>query len=259
MAFYYGGKDETGRLGQRIVNDTIDQDRIYEVVKNCTTPSIGELRFLLVPNLDDAVYSCFSTSGDTYVLKDRDGFDGWVYPDGKKFRKTDFPLAYDEFGDGVSDFFNVPVLSDFIRFNVGQNKDNPTERIPFQNYIQDHDHTITTKTTTSEEIVEDCFQMYVTNGYSSDGNLFNKEDPKDTIRVHNKAQYLEHKDVLGKYCPGFHAGGVDSGNKVAKIDVKVGGSVELTGAKTDSAGSDEREIYPTFNYIPVMIYIGGVS
>lgn len=190
MAFYYGGKSQDGKIGTKIVNDGFGLDKIEEALKRCADPSIGELRFLLIPSLDDNVYSCFSNNGGTYVLEDKENFDGWVYPDGKRFRKVDFPLAYDEFGDGISDFFAVPVLSDFIRFNVGQNVENTTQRVQFSNYIQEHNHTITTKTTSSEDVVDDCFQMYVTNGYSSDGNLFNKEDPSDTIRVHNKSQYI---------------------------------------------------------------------
>ena len=84
------------------------------------TPDIGELKFfarkqLHVVDINDA------------------SFDGWVYPDGAEYRRSDFPQAYSVYGDGQSETFRVPLLSNFIKLNPGVDMSDPLKKVQASN------------------------------------------------------------------------------------------------------------------------------
>lgn len=73
-------------------------------------------------------------------------FDGYVYPDGRRLNKADFPDAYDCFGDEYrrsddpEDTFRIPILSDFISLNPMETQTECCKRNGFQNGIESHTH-----------------------------------------------------------------------------------------------------------------------
>ena len=91
-------------------------------------PAIGELKFLAHKQL-----WIINTSAPD--------FDGWVYPDGSEYSRWDFPSAYAIYGDGRSDTFRVPLLSNFIKLNPGVDKTDPMKKVPAVNEaIAAHTH-----------------------------------------------------------------------------------------------------------------------
>ncbi len=188
MSIFYGGKHQSSdSLGVRITNDYVDEDRVRQIIQRFTTPEIGQLKFLLLPSINDDFLSCFSLEYDgSYRLNEDNDFDGWVYPDGKRYLKDDFPDAFDQFDNDGERVFAVPEFRDFLRGNVGGVTGDSTKWVNFSNPVAKHNHAIE-KSKTTTGVVDNCFDFYVTSGYSSDGNLFNKDDPTDSIRVHNKS------------------------------------------------------------------------
>lgn len=76
----------------------------------------------------------------------RSSFDGYVYPDGRRLNKDDFPDAYECFGDDYKksddpeDTFRIPILSDFICLNPMETQTECCKRNSFQNGIEPHTH-----------------------------------------------------------------------------------------------------------------------
>lgn len=73
-------------------------------------------------------------------------FDGYVYPDGRRLNKENFPDAYECFGDDYKksddpeDTFRIPILSDFICLNPMETQTECCKRNSFQNGIEPHTH-----------------------------------------------------------------------------------------------------------------------
>lgn len=93
-------------------------------------PMIGELKFMARKTL-------------SAVDIDSPDFDGWVYPDGSSYSRRDFPAAYVLYGDGQSETFNVPFLSNFIKLNPGVDRIDSMKKVPASNTaIAAHRHEV---------------------------------------------------------------------------------------------------------------------
>lgn len=285
MALYFseyfkqsGGEPAIARPGEpgaqlsavKIANDFVDEEYLRRTVEQLTTPDVGELKFLSVPDLAGlASYeSYFTVAGGVRTLKAASAaeFDGWVFPDGAKYSASDssgnqaFADAYYEFRtvsqDGV---FNVPTLSNFMKLNPGADTASPYARHEYSNPVPRHSHTYTGSSTGADRVVNDAFYIYMTEGYDSAGEYIHKNNRSLSFRLHTKMDYdvITAKSQLSNYAPGFHAGDYSPDAVLKGVDVTIQrGTKVSSGSAAVYPASNMGETYPAYDRLPVMIYIG---
>ena len=92
--------------------------------------SIGDVKFLGVNNRAQINYTSNS-------------FDGWVYANGARYPKSQFPEAYEIYktmSGSDSTSFVVPVISNFIQPFSDITSENVLSVVPFQNHLRSHTH-----------------------------------------------------------------------------------------------------------------------
>ena len=147
-----------------------------------------------------------------------DDFDGWVYPDGSTYLISDFPRAASEFGS-VGSTFQVPLLSQF--FCGSKTKD---QNVEATEVLKEHFH-FTKLTLEPKEITG---TLYLGAAKDAGGDGFG----------HNgKAKTFDrwHRCTVTMVIDSFEF----SGNN-----------------QSDNCEQGYGVTTPSYNYIPVMIYIG---
>ena len=67
---------------------------------------------------------------------------GWVIPDGKSYKKSDHPEAYELYKGSSATDFNVPTLTGFFRLNPGIQTTNAMQSYSYHNSDVQHNHQI---------------------------------------------------------------------------------------------------------------------
>lgn len=165
-------------------------------------------------------------------------FDGWVYTDGARYNRRDFPEAYELFKtlDGSDDSsFVVPKFNSFFRANPGNiTNENQLSSIPYKNMLPEHTHTSADFSQISSDTLEQKLTLKL------DSALTGISDGK---RVHE----------------GF-SGTVQSYLSVFSINV-LDSNVKFTFNRTSNPifNGDtltETETYPKHVLVQSMVYIG---
>lgn len=149
-------------------------------------------------------------------------FDGWVYPDGREFDKEKWKQAYEKFKDN-----HVPILTDFIKPSVTISE---IENVPEKKVLKSHSHTLNGEI---DGKISVDFELSV--GSTGGGGMlfhgYSKEDPGTS---EEKYTILDNLSCI--------------------INIKdFGQDIQI---KNYPENESSNETYPTFNYCPVMIYIG---
>lgn len=184
-------------------------------------PVIGELKYKMLPTV---------TNPDNININSTN-FDGWVYPRGQSYTVTaaDFQGAKACFGQSLTaTTLIIPNINNFVKADPRRNI--RAQTVPFNNQgIPAHHHS------SSIQIGAGSYDDYavkaeVTKSPGSGGALHNGAEG------YKPAKYFESTLV-------FHA---------TSLDVK---SCEIG----NSESGLDREQYPSYNYLPIMIYIGKKS
>ena len=233
----------------KIVNSLPDDHKFYQSIVRLMRPKIGETKL-----------EAWKTPPAIDV--NAEGFDGWVYADGRAVSRTKFPDAFTAFGTryGRGDSrttFNIPNLTKFIKLNPGAIKTNSAAEVAFSNPIPKHTHTVTTRTRTANEYAQNAFYVYVMKeGDYNNGLFFHTDNINRQLRIHNRAQYYENIAVFGSYIPGFHAGTYHENNRIVSQDVNLtSASSKIISGVTGATGNTV-EAYPAHFKMPVLIFIG---
>lgn len=179
---------------------------------------IGELKFKILPNIINP----------SNININSDNFDGWVYPNGQSYTvaSTDFQAAKQYFEQDVnSTTLTIPCLNNFIKANPTNNIS--VENITFKNSgVPRHNHNTTIRLS-NNDTKEVGIDIFIADTAGDGGSFHRGAKPYDP----NK----EYKASLALSVDGLTIN-------------------DCTINKSDS--SLDREQYPTYNYLPVMIYIG---
>ena len=142
-------------------------------------------------------------------------FDGWVYPDGSQYNVSDFPEAAATFGYSGTKF-RVPELTDF--FCGGTTK---SEHVNATDVIGKHRHR--TRITFKPKTVTGKITVMGTSNVTGDGGGHNARGTNDSYSCELEME-------------------------IASISFN--GNCEI-----DNCESSGDTTHPTYNYMPVMIYI----
>lgn len=182
-------------------------------------PYIGQLKFLALQSFN--VIDCNSAE-----------FDGWVYPDGRELSKSKFTKAYSFFGDDYgpassSSLFKIPNLTSFIKIVQPTSSNKTTSlvgEVEANDVLSDHYHHM------------DNIQI---NGQIDDLSV--------------KFENVMNTDV-GPYCHGV--GNSSSTSKQAYDIWFTGTNITISEGQTTGQSEIQKTTHPTYNYLPVLMYIG---
>ena len=190
------------------------------------TPDIGTLMFIAQKTLNP-------------IDENASDFDGYVYPDGRLLKKTEFPEAFQCFGntytksDDPTDSFRIPILSDFIKLNPLEEKTQCCRRNNFQNGIKAHTHEYQLNLT---GIVADVdIKIKCKNGNALGGWANGKGVHQGNLHSQRMPDLVENAEVL-----------LSSSNLYLETN--------LTSQTSDS--TTETESTPNYMLLPVLMYIG---
>ena len=190
------------------------------------TPDIGTLMFIAQKTLNP-------------IDENASDFDGYVYPDGRLLKKTEFPEAFQCFGntytknDDPTDSFRIPILSDFIKLNPLEEKTQCCRRNNFQNGIKAHTHEYQLNLT---GIVADVdIKIKCRNGSALGGWANGKGVHQGDLHSQRMQDLVENAEVL-----------LSSSNLYLETN--------LTSQTSDS--TTETESTPNYMLLPVLMYIG---
>ncbi len=230
--------DETNTQKTYSIAMPVEELKLPDVYK------IGEMRFLALPQSKlteiGSVYFGGALGTETNPRGfPRDDFDGWVYADGKFYTKDAFPEAYELYKDMVSprrpNTFKVPDFSTFVTANPntagnGLGRQGPTLG------LKPHAHTVSSAGNSSfsgGKLNVNCtISCYSTGGYSSTTGY----------QAHSSSGNTERKPITALTCTA----------DMSKFEL----SLADRSTNTVGSASATTEIYPTFNFIPAMVYIG---
>lgn len=154
-------------------------------------------------------------------------FDGWVYPDGSRYKLSDFAeKSLSDVFENDGTYFTVPVLNNFIRFNstpyisVDCSQKEGSDVVPRHNHLVDINLKGTAKGTLCHWVSGNGEGPY------SHGHISNKNDYITTQKVAVTLSGLSIADTSKDYIQ----------------------------SNVPSPGSDKT--HPTYNNVAVMIYIG---
>ncbi len=185
---------------------------------------IGTLKFVAQKNFREI------------VINDRDkleSFDGWVYPDGRKLPERYFPVAHEVFGD------RLPDLKNFFRID-NKTEEGRLEVVPQKNELPRHRHTIGKDDESRINVHKSGFLWM--SGFDSvfpttaSGKYFDGTEIDNALMIHGS-------DTKSKNCIQRSVGL----NISEEID-----TVDATVSDYEHAG----EYHPTFNYMPILMFIG---
>ena len=140
MAIYYGRTPIAGK--------NLNIPRTAKILRKfMIEPKIGEIRMLARTLTLPQMATSFTSSGGVWQLKSglakdplKRDFDGWVYADGSKFRKVDFPYAWSFFTEGrTSTTFTVPSVSGFAKMQSSA----ALESVAYSHPVYSHTHDLT--------------------------------------------------------------------------------------------------------------------
>lgn len=98
-------------------------------------PQIGEIKMIWAHSFGHLPFVGLYTN-----VEDRK-FNGWVPCDGKEYKKSDFPEAFEYFRTQYdTETFHVPLLSDFFCGNYGNETEDQLKEFPAQTGIGEHSH-----------------------------------------------------------------------------------------------------------------------
>ena len=178
---------------------------------------IGQLKFLALPSFSDI---------DEYSAD----FDGWTYPDGRSFLSSDFVDAWNVFGqtygyDETTQKFAIPNLNGFFKpkgFAAAHLNTSLVDQRSGHSYLSSHTHDVRDVRLSGR--VNISMKLPITNSGQSDKGL------------HNSTGDLTYPSC---YC-------------IADIsDFR-----SASGNTTNSDNELDIQTHPTYNAMPVMIYIG---
>lgn len=190
------------------------------------TPDIGTLMFVAYKTL-------------TTIDENASNFDGYVYPDGRLLKKTEFPEAFQCFGStytksgDASDSFRIPTLSDFIKLNPLEEKTQCCKRNNFQNGIEAHNHEA--RLNLSGIIANVGIKIKVQGGNWHDGWITGRGIHQGDLGSRRMPDIVESSEVL-----------LSSDNLYLDTDLTAQTSDQVT----------ETESTPNYMLLPVLMYIG---
>lgn len=178
---------------------------------------IGQLKFIAIPSFKDV---------DEYSAN----FDGWTYPDGRMFLSSDFIDAWNVFGDsyGVDNStqkFAIPNLNGFFKprqFDIDNVDESLIEQRPGHSYLPSHTHNVDNVKLSGR--VNISMKLPITNSGSSAKGL------------HNSSGNINHPSC---YCI-----------------IDISDFKSASGYTTNSDTELDIQTHPTYDTMPVMIYIG---
>ena len=204
---------------------------------------VGDIQLLAI----DCTFEKYLTDCRKYQLIESNGrknvdinhasFDGYVIPNGMTYT-----CAADQFKDACRAYssshsenatsFTVPDLAGFFKGNPATQTSNAMQRIPFQNGLAEHNHLNGGK--------------QIQNDYTGDDVLRFSIDP-----------FYQWTSATGwELCPGFVHGGTGRAASPTQFTLKrLSFDANISVIDVALAGNDE-ESYPTYNDVPVMVYIG---
>lgn len=191
-------------------------------------PYIGQLKFMAIQSLpqrpnDIRYYSSLS-------------FDGWVYPDGRVLDLSMFQQAYEAFGksynvgDEGENQFRIPALSNFIRMQ-NDFKDSRTYNsiVNEQKVILEHFHYVT--------------DMYMSGNMTCDISIGTGRDTNNGPSTHSPNNIDNpNSETSAKLAFNFNNVRVDHVDSVRPSDASL-----------------DVQTYPSYNDLPVLMYIGEAS
>lgn len=212
-------------------------------------PDIGQLQFVATPDASRAFRSdLFTSSGGVWRYKWEETFDGWVFPDGSKFLKADFPEAYAVYGGESGEWFRVPNLANFFKLNPGLNRSQATQSVARRHVVAQHSHAMGSDEPIPNDIViENAISVYESPAH---GNIAAVENVGGVpvpylcpgYNPANSDYYDFSSDPVQDYVSPFAVDAVFTSNA-------------LLPDQTDEAGTSN-EAYPTHVRLPVLVYIG---
>lgn len=168
------------------------------------------------------------TSSFTEVNIYAENFDGWTYPNGASIPISRFPQAYEVFGDtygGDDTHFNIPNICNFLKPTASNPAQDIHGVVPYKMPLIKHCHSISKPNIDIEATIKMKYiaSQNASKGPACHGSSSSKPNTQDTYEI------------------GF----IFKNFKITNLN-----------CVNASGGALEHEIYPAFNYIPVMIYIG---
>lgn len=186
-------------------------------------PQIGEIKMIWAQTFGHLQFVGLYTD-----VEDRK-FNGWVPCDGKEYKKSDFPEAFEYFRTQYdTETFHVPLLSNFFCGNYGNETEDQLKEFPEQIGIGEHSHNGISDFNAGESL-ELCATVSI-----------------PTTRSAGKEPYCHS------------GGGKQTGyltEFVCDIDITGNKKIQYTGGQSDYTKTDD-EPHPTYNDIPVLVYIG---
>lgn len=154
-------------------------------------------------------------------------FNGWVYPDGRALLSDEFPDAWEAFGTSYgynknNRTFNIPALSSFIKFANASTQQDCKSKVAGQNCLLAHNHVL--KDLTVKGSITTHLKVNLTTQDSGNAAIHNGKG--------------KTKKVAG----------------ILKFDMKDLSCAAQTMQPSDSQLN--RETYPAYNMLPVLMYIG---
>ncbi len=218
MSVYYGNS--------LVASSSFSDKAIQKLVHDVIGTRIGTLKLIATKNMKTI------STDDERSLR---GFDGWVYPDGRKISQKYFPLAYEKYGDRIPDlrnFFKINNTDESLGLGVVRGK----------NELPRHNHTIG-KSSASRFGVHKAGYVWIS-GYDSvfpqavPGKYFDGTEIPDSLMIHGS-------DTSSTSC-------VKRG-----LSMKIPSGTSTVAAIVENEGEPSgRESYPSHNLIPVLIFIG---
>ena len=228
------GNDSRGRAiwQDRYVEISTDIYMPHVIFPRYAQPDIGEVRFL-------ARNSC-SASNANGLVYDAEHTGYWAYPRGQTIAcsTNQFQDACKMYGNqsknGQDTSFTIPCLSNFIKFNPCTQAANAMQKFDYQVGIAQHTHPI--DNTFGSDIGSQ--RIILTSEFLCKPNAGYK-DGKHAIHSNGNAS-LTNNYVY----------------PALSIDTNCTYNLKAAASITRDAGTNNEEAYPTYNDLPVLIYIG---
>lgn len=137
---------DSGGVGKTVVHTVRLPNKEYNLPPE---PYLGTLKLTMIPSIETVG---LVHDNDLYNVDiNSDNFDGWVYPNGFKYKisRSELDSRFSilekmELINGSGDDLSIclPCLSNYFRLNPGNGTTEASRRVEFENAVPNHSHTI---------------------------------------------------------------------------------------------------------------------